>query len=124
MKKQFFLALAAVCIATAFFTLQSGAMNTAARPAVSYVNDVQPIFEMRCDNCHMGDYPSEGLGMDSYETLMAGSQNGPVVIPGNAGDSLLIEKVAEGEMPKRGPKLTSAQIQTLIDWINAGALDN
>jgi hypothetical protein len=124
MKKQFLLALVAVCIATAYFALQSGATNTAARPAVSYENDVQPIFEMRCDNCHMGEYPSEGLGLDSYETLMAGSQNGPVIIPGNAEDSLLIEKVVEGEMPKRGPKLTPAQIQTLIDWINAGALNN
>src|SRR5688572_31624311 len=116
MKKQFILTLTAVCIATAYFTLQSGAMSTGARPAVSYASDVQPIFETRCDNCHMGEYPSEGLGLDAYETLMAGSQNGPVVIPGKAEDSLLIEKVVEGEMPKRGPKLTPAQIQTLIDW--------
>jgi mono/diheme cytochrome c family protein len=124
MKKQFLLALVAVCIATAYFTLQSGVMTTAASPSVSYASDVQPIFETRCDNCHMGEYPSEGLGLDAYETLMAGSQNGPVVIPGNADDSLLIEKVVEGEMPKRGPKLTPAQIQTLIDWINAGASNN
>ena len=124
MKKQFVLALVAVCIATTYFTLQSGMVSTSARPAISYKDDVQPIFETRCDNCHMGDYPSEGLGLDSYETLMTGSQNGPVIVPGNADASLLIKKVVEGEMPKRGPELTSDQIQTLIDWINAGALNN
>ena len=62
--------------------------------------------------------------MNTYETLLAGSQNGPVIVPGDANDSLLIEKVVEGDMPKRGPKLTPLQIQTLKDWINAGALNN
>src|SRR5687767_4913208 len=90
---------------------------------ISYSKDVQHILEIRCGKCHMGDYPSEGLDMGTYETLMAGSQNGPVIVPGKANHSLLVEKVVDGEMPKRGPKLTSAQIQILIAWINAGALD-
>ena len=72
----------------------------------------------------MGEHVSEGLDMNTYETLMAGSQNGPVIVPGDADDSLLIQKVTEGKMPKRGPKLTPAQIQIIIDWINAGALNN
>lgn len=72
----------------------------------------------------MGDHVSEGLDMNSYETLMAGSQNGPVITAGDANDSLLIQKVVEGEMPKRGPKLTPIQIQILTDWINAGAQNN
>ena len=62
--------------------------------------------------------------MNAYESLMAGSQNGPVIVPGDAGDSLLVEKITEGKMPKRGPKLTPAQIQTITDWINAGAPNN
>jgi hypothetical protein len=31
---------------------------------------------------------------------------------------------SSGKMPKRGPKLTAEQIQTISDWINAGALNN
>ena len=55
---------------------------------------------------------------------MAGSENGPVVTPGNALKSLLVELVSNGKMPKRGDKLTAAEIQLLTDWVNAGANDN
>ena len=72
----------------------------------------------------MGKHVSEGLDMNTYETFLAGSQNGPVIVPGDANDSLLIQKVTAGKMPKRGPKLTPAQIQIITDWINAGALNN
>jgi hypothetical protein len=72
----------------------------------------------------MGEFVSEGLDMNTYDSLMAGSQNGPVIVPGEANDSLLVQKVTEGKMPKRGPKLTPAQIQLITDWIDAGALNN
>jgi hypothetical protein len=55
---------------------------------------------------------------------MKGSDNGPVVTPGNADNSLLVELLLNQKMPKRGPKFTPAQIQIIIDWINQGALDN
>ncbi|MEW6405026.1 MAG: cytochrome c [Chloroflexota bacterium] len=55
---------------------------------------------------------------------MVGSQNGSVLTPGSADDSFLVEQIVEGEMPKRGPQLTPDQIQIIVDWINAGALDN
>ena len=62
--------------------------------------------------------------MDSYESLMTGSENGPVIVAGNANKSLLVKKISTGAMPKRGPQLTPAQIQIIRDWINAGAQDN
>ena len=62
--------------------------------------------------------------MRTYETLMAGSFNGTVITPGNAEDSFLVQQLFDGEMPKRGPKLTLEQIQIIINWINAGALNN
>jgi len=55
---------------------------------------------------------------------MEGSDHGPVIVSGDADNSLLIRKLVKGEMPKRGPKLTPVQIQTITDWINAGALNN
>ena len=62
--------------------------------------------------------------MTSYDTLMAGSFHGTVVTAGNADDSFLVQQLIEGEMPKRGPKLTAEQVQIIADWINAGALNN
>lgn len=96
----------------------------AAVTSVSFVNNVLPIFENSCTKCHGVEQIKEGLDLRTYETLMAGSFNGTVVTPGNAKDSFLVQQLLKGEMPKRGPKLTLAQIQIIIDWINAGALNN
>jgi hypothetical protein len=50
--------------------------------------------------------------LTNYENIMAGSDNGPVVIAGDADNSLLVELIVEQEMPKRGPKLTPPQSPT------------
>ncbi|HSL30059.1 MAG TPA: c-type cytochrome domain-containing protein [Anaerolineales bacterium] len=91
---------------------------------VSFANDVLPILQSRCVNCHGGNEIEEGLLLRSHPEVMAGSDNGPVVTPGDAANSLLVELVATMEMPKRGPKLTPPQIQIITDWVNQGALDN
>jgi mono/diheme cytochrome c family protein len=91
---------------------------------ISFANDVMPIFNNSCNKCHGIEQIKEGLDMTTYEALMAGSFNGTVVTPGNAADSFLVQQVVEGEMPKRGPKLTAEQIQIITDWINAGAPNN
>jgi hypothetical protein len=125
MKKQITLSLIAIFFVSAYAILHGG--STGAAPSdidVRYAKDVRPILESRCAKCHMGEFVSEGLNMKTYASLMTGSQNGPVIVPGNASDSLIIQKLVAGEMPKRGPKLTPVQIQTITDWINAGALNN
>lgn len=93
-------------------------------PGVSFANDILPIFKSRCVNCHGGQKIEEGLNLTSYDLLMAGSENGVVVIPGDAVNSLLAKSLIEREMPKRGPKLSPEQAQLILDWISAGAPDN
>lgn len=91
---------------------------------VSFANDIQPIIQSRCINCHGGDRTEEDLSLKTHADIMAGSKNGSVVTPGDAMNSLLAEMVANQKMPKRGPKLTPPQVQLIVDWINQGALDN
>jgi mono/diheme cytochrome c family protein len=91
---------------------------------VSYASDILPLFESRCIGCHGGERTQEGLDLKTHASLMTGSSNGPVVTPGDAANSLLVEMVATQKMPKRGPKLTPDQVQLITDWINQGALDN
>ena len=110
-------------------TAQAAEPPAATQPAVqgatvSFVNDVLPIIQSRCINCHGGEQTEEGLVMLTYADIIAGSDNGPVVIPGDAANSLLTEMISTQEMPKRGPKLTPPQVRVIIDWINQGALDN
>ena len=98
--------------------------QAAAASTVSFAKDVMPILQNRCFNCHGGEQTKEGLSFLSYETLMKGSLNGLVLVAGDAANSLLAQQLLKGEMPKRGPKLTPDQVQIIIDWINAGALNN
>ena len=91
---------------------------------VSFATDILPLFESRCIGCHGGDRTQEGLDLKTHASLMTGSDNGSVVTPGDAANSLLVEMVATQKMPKRGPKLTPPQIQLITDWVNQGALDN
>jgi hypothetical protein len=64
------------------------------------------------------------LVLKSYDDLMQGSENGSVVEPGDPGNSLLIDKIVTGKMPKTGPKLLPKQIRTIIEWVQAGAPNN
>ena len=91
---------------------------------VSFSSDIQPLLKSRCGSCHGGSKTEEGLNLLSYETIIKGSDSGPVIIAGAADKSLLVDLVSTQEMPKRGPKLTPPQIQLIVDWVNEGALDN
>ena len=97
---------------------------TEATVAVSFAGDVLPIFERRCVKCHGGRRTEEGLILNNYADVMAGSWNGPMIEPGNAADSYLVEQIVSGDMPKREPRLLPSEIQIISDWIDAGALDN
>ena len=91
---------------------------------VSFQAHVLPIFEGHCLKCHGADDPEEGLILESYEDIMAGSWNGPVIEPEDVENSYLIEQVVTGRMPKEGPRLTPAEIDILTASVEAGAPNN
>ena len=75
--------------------------------------------------CHSGDAAPLGLRLDSFESLMKGSQKGPVVRPGDATGSELIRRLkgqSQPRMPMTGPPfLSNAEIARFERWIAAGA---
>lgn len=88
---------------------------------VSFMRDIQPIFNERCVVCHGG---ASGLFLSGYEEVMRGGANGAVITPGDPASSRLIQFVNSGYMPYSGPPLTFGQVQKLMNWVAAGALDN
>jgi uncharacterized membrane protein len=120
--------LKSTLIVLALFTVILSACGNPAtntgNTSVSFAKDVLPILDSRCLSCHGGGQTQRGLSVASYATLMAGSQRGSVVIPSDAANSILVQLIQSGQMPKNGPSLTPAEIQTIVDWINAGALNN
>lgn len=88
----------------------------------TFATDVLPIFEANCNTCHgtMG-----GWTASSYTGVMTSGKHTPVVIPGDAINSLLVQKLQGTQqtgslMPPSG-KLSDAEIQIILNWINAGA---
>lgn len=88
---------------------------------VTYQEHVLPIFETYCGECHGADDPEEQLELTRYRTTMVGSENGPVIEPGDPANSYLVELVVEGRMPKDADPLPQHEIDIIIAWVEAGA---
>ncbi len=113
----------------------------AAERVVDFAREVRPILSENCFTCHGPDEASRqrGLRLDVQEGPFAdrGEFGGPVIVAGNAGDSLLIHRVTASDLTRRMPyrrgfespvmpgleddRLTDAEIETLRLWINQGA---
>ena len=92
--------------------------------AVSFSHDVLPILTGICVKCHAGDAAPHSLVLTSYDDLMAGSENGYVIKPGDPVSSMLIDKITTGAMPKYSPHLLPGQIKAIWNWVKQGALNN
>jgi mono/diheme cytochrome c family protein len=105
-----------------------GEIDVAAIETVSYAQHIQPIIDRRCLSCH-GRRQKGGYSMADYESTMNSGDNAPVIIPGDAANSILaqmlhgIETPAGGQMPP-GRALRADQIQLFEKWINQGAQNN
>ena len=100
---------------------------------VSYTNDIRPILEANCLDCHVvgqRGYEKSGLDMETYHSLIKGTKFGPVI---KAGDSIssTLAALIEGrvdpsiKMPHGGrDPLTAAEIKKIRDWIDQGASNN
>jgi len=98
--------------------------STAKSGTVSFSKDVLPIFTSVCVKCHGGEKTEQSLVLKTYADVMAGSDNGPVIEPGKSADSLLIDLINQGKMPKKGPRLLPAQIRIITQWVDEGAPNN
>ena len=99
---------------------------------VSFSKNVMPILEAKCLSCHAeGEkgFKASGLSVESYEQVMKGTSDGPVIEPGYSYFSTLqivVEHRADpsSSMPKQSAKLSSAEIQIIGEWIDQGARNN
>jgi hypothetical protein len=92
--------------------------------AVSYSTQVVPILEQYCVSCHGGEETELGYDLTTYEGLMAGSDYGPVIEPGDPDGSLFLEMIVNGDMPEDGDPVPAAEIEILRTWIAEGAQNN
>ena len=93
---------------------------------VDFVTDIQPLLATNCYACHGPKKAEAALRWDTKDIALKGSEHGPVIVPGNSAESLMILLVAglKGEdkvMPQKGDRLTPEQVGLLRAWIDQGA---
>ncbi|MBI2976954.1 MAG: c-type cytochrome [Chloroflexi bacterium] len=107
--------------------LQPGAAQLGQGP-VTFSGSVLPLLQEKCTVCHATGIKLGGWDGSSYEAFMTTGENGPVVVPGDVGASLLAQKLlgtqTQGKVMPPSGKMTAANIQLITDWIAAGAPDN
>lgn len=91
-------------------------------------HDVLPILLLRCAACHGRQDPQGGLDVRSKASLLKGGKSGPAIVPGDPGNSRLLQRVHAGDMPPRKDLVRAAvkpmarhEIDIVTRWIEAGA---
>jgi len=88
-----------------------------------FESEIRPVLAGRCFKCHAGDEPEHGLRLTSRQSILTGGQRRPAAVAGKPEASLLLTAIRhEGElkMPRRGDKLSDAQIAAFEQWIAKG----
>jgi mono/diheme cytochrome c family protein len=115
--------------------IDQGDINSAAAAATAdasptaadsplFASNIRPILAARCYSCHGPSLQQNGLRLDSLAAVLKGSDSGKVVIPNKPDSSRLLRRLLAQErpmMPYGGPALTSAEIASIRQWIEAGA---
>jgi cytochrome b subunit of formate dehydrogenase/mono/diheme cytochrome c family protein len=106
-------------------TATGAVSGTETTPAVAasgltWDNFIGALLQTKCGTCH-GAAATAGLNLSTYADAMKGSASGPVILSGDATNSLIVQKQQQGNHPGQ---LTPEEIAQLIEWINAGAPEN
>ncbi len=85
---------------------------------------IRPVLAGTCFKCHGGESTSGGLRVDSRESLVAGGERGPAIVPGRPQESLLVHALSHADdsvqMPPDQP-LAAATVSAFSTWIESGA---
>jgi len=115
--KQFFVVL------VPFLVLASRVTVDAAEP--DFAKTIGPILTRRCLGCHNASEAKGELVLLSQEGLLKGGENGVVIDTKKLDESLLLKKVAAGEMPPeekgKSQALPKDEVEQIRAWVLAGA---
>ena len=80
----------------------------------------------KCRHCHGDALQYVPSSLATRESMLKGGDHGPAIVPGDAAKSLVFKRITgeiQPAMPMAPlPRLTSAEIAAIRDWINNGAV--
>jgi mono/diheme cytochrome c family protein len=96
----------------------------AAKGGVNFGKQIAPILVSKCISCH-SDEPKGGLNISTFADMKKGGKSGDLWIPGNAEESLLVQRlIIENDglrMPKGKEALPEKDVRLIGTWIAEGA---
>jgi mono/diheme cytochrome c family protein len=122
-----------------FFALKRSSTAEATKPVVaiairqidfqeaakaSYTQNIKPLLEEHCSECHSGDEHKGGFDASSVPNLVKGGKKAsPAIIPGKPDESAVVQYLRgqrEPQMPKGNQKLSADELHLIRSWIAAG----
>jgi uncharacterized protein DUF1553/uncharacterized protein DUF1549/cytochrome c len=89
---------------------------------LSFERDVRPILKAHCFQCHGEEGEMKGdLDVRLKRFLDKGGESGPAIVAGKPHESLLIDLLKKGKMPKGDKKLKPEEVAKIEQWVAAGA---
>jgi len=99
--------------------------RSAGGETVSFANEIAGVLARQCASCHGTMRPRENFSLATFQGLLKGGDGGPVIVPGNPDESLLVKKLkgtgGGQRMPQGRPPLEDALIAKIETWIREGA---
>ena len=114
-------------VAIALIITAAPALVSASDHLSAYSDRIKPLLANRCFSCHGGLKQEAGLRLDTVENMLKGGDSAAAIVPGPAGESLLIARVSDPDPATRmppeseGEPLTPDQLEVLKEWLHAGA---
>lgn len=103
-------------------------VSYAAKPPSVSQHDIVPLMHLRCTVCHGARKQEAKLDLRTRESMLRGGKSGPAFVPGKPGESLILKKLGDGEMPPRRKvvkvsvkPMEPREIVLLTKWIELGA---
>ncbi len=106
------------CIVPCFSAARAG---DPARPLI-FERDIWPMIAANCVGCHGDGMPKARLDLRTVARMLRGGKGGPALDRATPDSSLLLQKIAHGEMPPgKARKLSSDDVSSVRAWLRAGA---
>ena len=117
----------AVALAVAGMLGQVDAAEADARGIAFFEKNIRPVLVNNCYQCHSAEARNlKGeLFLDSKQGMLNGGESGPVIVPGNPGESRLLQAIRRDGKLKMPPRdeLSGKVVANFAKWIRMGAPD-
>ncbi|MEQ1841390.1 MAG: c-type cytochrome domain-containing protein, partial [Verrucomicrobiales bacterium] len=96
--------------------------------ALSYDDDIKPIFREHCLKCHGDDQQKADLNLQNFDTVLKGGSGGKAVVAGRPSQSLLYQAITDPDddsrMPPKKAPIPTEQAEKIRVWIQEGLLQS